>query len=188
MKIKELALKGVYRIELDPRSDDRGFFARTYDRQIFKDHGLTTDWQQESHAYSKHKGILRGLHIQLPPFTETKLVMVIRGAILDAFVDVRPGSPTYGKWDAIELTESNFHCLYLPRGFVHSYCTLTDDCDVVYKMDNIYNPQYESGILWNDPDIAIHWPVSDPVVSQKDQNLLTFKDFNKMYSTLDFNF
>ncbi|HNX01107.1 MAG TPA: dTDP-4-dehydrorhamnose 3,5-epimerase [Candidatus Cloacimonadota bacterium] len=188
MKIVEMSLAGVFRIELDPRTDDRGFFVRTYDRQIFKDHGLSTDWQQESHAYSKQKGIIRGLHLQLPPFTETKLVMVIKGAILDAFVDVRPESPTYGKWDSILLTESNYHCLYLPRGFAHSYCTLEDNCDVVYKMDNIYNPQFEAGIIWNDPNIAIQWPVSNPVVSAKDLKLPTFEEFKKQYAALNFNF
>jgi dTDP-4-dehydrorhamnose 3,5-epimerase len=188
MNIQELDFKGVYQIKLESKSDDRGFFVRSYDKQMFIDHGLTTNWLQESHAYSKYKGILRGLHLQLPPFTETKLIMVVRGAILDVFVDLRPNSPTFGKWDAIELSEDNFLCLYLPRGFAHSYCTLQDGCDVVYKMDNLYNPHYETGIIWKDSDLNIKWPVKEPTVSAKDMKLVTLKEFMQLFPSLDYQF
>ena len=181
MEIKERKLKGVFEISLNPIEDERGFFMRTFDDNLFKEKGIDRKWVQENHSRSERKGIIRGLHFQLSPFSETKLVRCIKGTILDVFVDLREGSNTFGKWDSIELSEENKKMIFIPRGFAHGFCTLTDISEVLYKVDNFYNPSSESGLLWNDKDINIKWPVKSPILSDKDLKNLSFKEFINTY-------
>ncbi|MGA1791509.1 MAG: dTDP-4-dehydrorhamnose 3,5-epimerase [bacterium] len=185
LKIIPGRLQGIFEVRLSPHQDERGFFARTYDHEIFRQEGLDREWVQENHSRSLKKGIIRGLHFQFPPYTETKLVRVIRGAVLDVFVDLRRGSPTFGKWDSVELTEENKKMIYIPRGFAHGFCTLSDVSDVLYKVDNFYHPEAEGGIVWNDKDLKIRWPVSDPILSEKDAGLSTFDYFIKHWGGID---
>ena len=177
MEIKERKLKGTFEISLKPHMDSRGFFMRTFDDIIFKENHLERKWVQENHSRSEEKGIIRGLHFQLPPFTETKLVRCIKGAVLDVFVDLREGSETFGHWDSIELSEDNKKMIFIPRGFAHGFCTLTDISEVLYKVDNFYSSTSESGLLWNDKDIAIKWPTNSPILSEKDNKNMTLEEF-----------
>jgi len=181
LEIRERKIKGVYEIILQPYLDERGFFMRTYDINVFRKAGLHRDWMQENHSRSEQKGIIRGLHFQLPPYSETKLVRCIHGAVFDAFVDLRKGSDTFGKWDAIELSAENKKMIYIPRGLAHGFCTLTDISEVVYKVDNFYSPENERGLLWNDPDLNICWPVNKPILSEKDGNNMTLRKFIERY-------
>lgn len=150
---------------------------RTFDNKVLKDAGIENLWVQENHSRSEQKGVIRGLHFQFPPFAETKMIRCIRGEILDVFVDIRLNSPTFGQWDSLLLTEKNYKMMYIPRGFAHGYCTLTDESEVVYKVDNYYSKDDECGLLWSDSDIDIKWPVSNPVLSEKDLKNLSLHDF-----------
>ena len=151
MQFKERKLKGTYEISLSPHGDSRGFFMRTFDDKLFQEQGLERNWVQENHSRSGSKGIIRGLHFQLPPYSETKMVRCILGKVLDVFVDLRKDSETFGEWDSIELTEENQKMIFIPRGFAHGFCTLTTESAVVYKVDNYYHPSSESRALsWND--------------------------------------
>ena len=181
MEIEERKLKGVFEIILHPHKDDRGFFMRTYDETFFKECGIERYWVQENHSRSEKKGIIRGLHFQFPPFAETKLIRCTVGAILDVFLDLRVGSSTFGKWGAINLSAENKKMIYIPRGFAHGFCTLTDVSEVQYKVDNYYAKEHEAGIAWDDPDLCINWPVCDPILSDKDKQNLTWKSFLKQY-------
>jgi dTDP-4-dehydrorhamnose 3,5-epimerase len=185
MQINERNIHGVFEIILKSLEDERGFFMRTYSKEIFENYGIDRNWLHENHSLSKKKGIIRGLHFQFPPYTETKLVRCIRGAIFDVFVDVRKNSQTLGQWDYIELSEDNKKMIYIPRGFAHGFCTLTDNCGVVYKVDNVYHPEAEGGIVWNDATLNIPWPVDNPILSEKDAKLRTFKEFVAGHGGLD---
>lgn len=180
-------LKGVFEINLKPYEDQRGFFMRTFDLKSFEEAGIQQQWVQENHSKSTQKGILRGLHFQLPPFAETKLVRCIRGKVLDVFVDLRKNSKTFGQWDAAELSEENKKMVLIPRGFAHGFCTLTDISEVVYKVDNYYSPDHECGIIWNDPDLGIDWAIENPTLSEKDRNNLTLKEFIQRHSAIEVN-
>ena len=184
MEIIKRSIDGVYEVKLSPFLDERGFFMRTFDGVIFSQAGLERPWIQENHSRSKKKGILRGLHFQFPPFAETKLVRCIRGRVLDVFVDLREKSPTFGQWDSVELSEENKTMIFIPRGFAHGFCTLTDESEVLYKVDNLYNPTYEGSLLWNDPEIAIKWPTSNPILSAKDEKNITLKEFVEKFGAL----
>ncbi len=177
MEIKERKLKGVFEISLQPRLDSRGFFMRTFDDEIFKNAGLDRVWVQENHSRSEQMGTIRGLHFQLPPFSETKMVRCIQGAVLDVFVDLRENSDTFGQWDCIELSAKNKKMIFIPQGFAHGFCTLSSESEVLYKVDSFYNKVAERGLLWNDTELKIVWPVINPVLSEKDQHNMTFKDF-----------
>lgn len=181
MEIKPRKLNGTFEIILNPLKDDRGFFMRTFDHKILQNHGMSTAWVQENHSRSEKKGIIRGLHFQFPPFAETKLVRCIRGAVLDVFVDLRLGSPTLGRWDSIELSEENKKAVYIPRGFAHGFCTLTDISEILYKVDNYYSKESEAGIAWNDKAIGIFWPLKEPILSEKDKNNLSLEAFIARY-------
>lgn len=185
MEIKERKLKGVFEILLAPHIDNRGFFMRTYDEEYFIKNGLERKWVQENHSRSGEKEIIRGLHFQMPPFTETKLVRCIYGRVLDVFVDLRKGSETFGQWDSIELSAENKNMIFIPRGFAHGYCTLTEESEVLYKVDNWYTPGAERGLIWNDPDLGIKWPVSMPILSEKDKQNLSFKEFVQQYHSIE---
>ena len=185
MEIKQRRLKGVFEITLSPHIDSRGFFMRTFDENLFEQAGIRRKWVQENHSRSEQKGIIRGLHFQLPPFSETKLVRCISGAILDVFVDLRKDSPTFGKWDSLELSESNLKMVSIPRGFAHGFCTLTENAHVLYKVDNYYSKENERGIIWDDVELKIDWPVKNPLLSDKDQKNLTFKQFKEQIKAIE---
>jgi len=177
MKFIEQKIKGVIEIKPNPITDSRGFFMRTYDEKIFSDNNVKYNWVQENHSHSERKGIIRGLHFQIEPFTETKLIRCIRGEIFDVAVDLREGSGTFRRWLGINLSEENKKMLLIPRGFAHGFCTLSEISEVVYKVDNYYSPDHEVGLIWNDPDIEIEWPVKDPILSEKDKINITLKEF-----------
>lgn len=188
MKIIERRLKGVFEITLEPHNDERGFFMRTFDQKLFKDAGVDRDWVQENHARSEKKNIIRGLHFQYPPYSETKLVRVVSGSILDVFVDIRKNSETFGLWDSIILSDENKKMVLIPRGFAHGYHTLTEVSEVLYKVDNYYIPEYEGGIIWNDKDLNIDWELGNdksPILSEKDSKNVTFNDFKKNYRSIN---
>ena len=183
--IKERKLRGVFMIQLDPREDKRGFFMRVYDDTIFKKYGIHRNWVQENHSRSVEKGVIRGMHFQFPPYTETKLIRSISGEIYDVFIDLRKDSPTFGKWDSIKLSAENKKMIYIPRGFAHGFCTLTKNCEVVYKVDNYYAPDSEGSIRWDDPDLGIGWPVDNPILSKKDSEAKSFRKFIETYGGLE---
>ena len=186
MKIKEKKIKGTYEIILDPHEDHRGFFMRTYDDQILKKHNLNNTWVQENHSYSKMKGTLRGMHFQFPPYAETKIVRAVSGEIFMAFVDLRKNSKSFGKWDSIILSRENKKMLYVEKGIALGMYTLTNDCDLLYKMGNYYKPDKQGSIKWDDPDIKINWPIKGkPIVSEKDASAVSFKEFIKKYDSIE---
>lgn len=187
MKILERKIKGVFEIQLVPNLDERGFFMRTYDMSMFSELGLANPWVQENHSYSIKKNTLRGLHFQLPPFAETKMIRVTNGIIKDYFVDLRYDSKTFGQWDSVELSRDNFNAVIIPKGIAHGFLTITDHVDMLYHHDNFYNKESESGIIWNDETIAIEWNIVDPIISERDKNFMTFKQFKYNYPFLKFN-
>jgi len=161
--------------------DERGFFMESYNQAAFEAQGLDVAFIQDNHALSRSKGVLRGLHFQNPPKAQTKLVRVTRGEALDVVVDLRKGSPTFGQWKSFTLTESNFLQLLVPKGFAHGYLTLTPDVEFLYKVDELYAPDHDRGILWNDPDLAVEWGVADPILSPKDARLGRLRDFESPF-------
>ena len=178
MIFEELNINGVFSITLNPLQDSRGFFMRTYAKDFFESRNLSTDWVHENHSTSVEKGTVRGFHFQLPPHSETKLVRVVSGSVLDVFLDIRKDSPTFGKWGSLKLSSDNKKCLYLPKGIAHGMCTLEDNTTMVYKVDHEYQPDSEGQIKWNDPDLNIKWPdFSHYIISDKDENALSFSDF-----------
>ena len=181
MQIEPLRLKGTYRIKLERIGDARGYFMRFYNREIFAAHGLQTVWQQESVSFNKKKNTLRGLHFQLPPYNETKIVRVSSGAIFDVFVDLRKSSETYGEWDAIELSAENDTAVYIPRGFAHGFETLAAGTLVEYKIDADYSAKSASGIRWNDETLAVRWNTENPIMSERDKKLPFFADFDSPF-------
>lgn len=169
MKITPRRLAGTFEIALEPRADDRGGFMRVYDRDLFVRHGLPGDWVQANESWSR-RGVVRGLHFQRPPHAEAKLVRVVAGAAFDVFVDLRLGSPTYGQWDSVELSRERRNAVLIPRGFAHGFCALEDNTVVGYLVDNAYAPQAEGGLAWDDPQVAIAWPLAGAaIVSEKDR-------------------
>ena len=175
--VKDLSLKGLKLIEVKIFHDDRGFFTERYQVDRFKEYGIHATFIQDNHSRSK-PGVIRGLHFQHSP-TQGKLVGVLRGKILDVAVDIRKNSPTYGKYEAVELSAENGKLLWIPGGFAHGFCVLGDeDADVLYKVDAPYSPKTEGGIVYNDPTLAIQWPVVQPLVSGKDQVLQTFEAYS----------
>ncbi|MCB9461914.1 MAG: dTDP-4-dehydrorhamnose 3,5-epimerase [Anaerolineaceae bacterium] len=181
-KFEPLKLPGAFLITLEPVGDNRGYFVETYRQDLFAEHGLATNWVQENQSLSSQKGTVRGLHFQRPPHTEAKLVRVLQGIALDVIVDLRVDSPTYGQYEAIELSESNHRLLYIPKGFGHGFCTLSENMVISYKVDAYYAPGAASGILWNDPDVAIDWPVTHPIMSERDKGLGTLAEFESPFS------
>lgn len=170
MKVIETNLQGVKVIEPDVFGDHRGWFMETYSTSKFKEVGIDISFVQDNQSFSSQKGTLRGLHYQLNPKAQTKLVRCTCGAIYDVAVDIRKGSPTFGKWFGIELTSENKKQLLVPKGFAHAFMTLTDDVEVQYKVDELYAPECDRGIIWNDPAIGIDWPMDiTPVLSSKDE-------------------
>jgi dTDP-4-dehydrorhamnose 3,5-epimerase len=172
LEIRELGLDGV--LEILPRrfSDGRGFFSETYNASAFADAGISMSFVQDNHSFSAVKGVLRGLHYQLPPRAQDKLVRVTKGAILDVAVDIRRHSPDFGKWVALEISAEKWNQILVPKGFAHGFVTLSDDTEVIYKVTDIYSPDHDRSIRFDDPDIGIDWPLpaSALVLSDKDRN------------------
>lgn len=176
--ISPLALPEVLLITPKRHGDARGWFAETWSRRTLVAAGLDCDFVQDNQAFNARKGTVRGLHFQTAPHPQAKLVRVLKGAIYDVAVDVRPGSATFGQWVGATLTAEGGEQLFVPRGFAHGYCTLTDDTELFYKVDGLYAPDREGGVLWNDPDLAIDWPVAtaEAITSDKDKVLPRLKD------------
>lgn len=176
MKFKKTEIDDVIIVEPAVFGDHRGFFMESWSKRAFEETGLFYDFVQDNHSSSTVKGTLRGIHFQRGDKAQAKLVRCTRGAVLDVAVDLRPASPTYKKWVAVEISAENKKQLLIPRGFGHGFVTLTDDVEFLYKADNYYAPEADGGIRWNDPELAIDWGVSDPILSQKDQNSPWLKD------------
>lgn len=183
MKIIDTKLDGVKIIEPKVFEDNRGFFMESFNQQTFFDHGLRFDFIQDNHSLSVDKDVIRGLHYQSDPKAQTKLVRVITGAIYDVAVDIRKSSPTFGQWVGVRLSAENHRMLLVPKGFAHGFCTIMENTHVQYKVDEYYSPENDKGILWNDPELAIDWPTSNPILSDKDakQPLLKNAEINFEY-------
>lgn len=169
MKVTQRRLNGVKLIEPDVYGDHRGFFMESYNRETFRANGISNEFIQDNHSLSAPVGVLRGLHYQLNPYAQSKLVRVTSGKIWDVVVDLRRGSPTYGQWEGYELSAQNKKQLLVPRGFAHGFCTLEPNTEVQYKVDSHYSREHDRGLIWNDPALAISWPVKQPILSEKDE-------------------
>lgn len=176
MTFTETALKDVYIIEPCVHGDNRGFFMESWSERDFNKAGLHYDFVQDNHSSSTVKGTLRGIHFQRGDKAQAKLLRCVRGAVLDVAVDLRPSSPTYRKWVAVELSEENKRQLLIPRGFGHGFLTLTNNVEFLYKADNLYAPEADGGIRWNDPDIGVAWGIENPILSEKDSKAPFLKD------------
>jgi dTDP-4-dehydrorhamnose 3,5-epimerase len=175
VRFLETALRGSFIIELQPQADERGFFARAWCANEFEEHGLQTRMVQANLSGNRTRGTLRGLHYQVAPYEEAKLVRCIRGAIFDVIVDLRVESPTYGQWIGVELTAENRRMLYVPERFAHGFQSLEDDTEIFYQVSQFYTPGAERGIRWDDPSLAIAWPYAEHrVISPKDQSWPAF--------------
>ncbi|WP_430623474.1 dTDP-4-dehydrorhamnose 3,5-epimerase [Paenibacillus sp. JNUCC32] len=163
-------------IEPVVHGDHRGFFMESYNDSLFKQHGIAYNFIQDNQSLSVEAGVLRGLHYQLNPKAQTKLIRVLTGAIYDVIVDIRKSSPTFGQWVGVILSEHNHRQLLVPKGFAHGFCTLVPNTQVLYKVDEYYSPENDRGILWNDPALGIDWPTSNPTLSDKDQRHPLLKD------------
>lgn len=170
MKFLPTDLAGAYLVELEPIRDDRGYFARTWCRRELARHGLDEQLAQCSLSHNARRGTVRGMHFQRAPHEETKLVRCCRGAIYDVIVDVRPQSPTRGRWQGFELTADNDRMLYIPPGVAHGFQTLADDADVFYMISNWFEPSSAAGVRWDDPAFGIRWPLPVSVISDKDRS------------------
>ena len=180
MEVIKTEIEGVFVIEPKIFGDERGYFFESFNEREFSEKtGLNIHFVQDNESKSRY-GVLRGLHFQLPPFTQSKLVRVVNGKVLDVVVDIRKGSPTYGKYVVCELTEENHRQFFVPKGMAHGFVVLSDNAVFQYKCDEFYHPEAEGAIAWDDPDIAIHWPVSanDIILSEKDKHHPLLKDFD----------
>lgn len=176
MNVTKTKLDGVVIIEPKVFGDHRGFFMESWSQKKMEDAGLFYNFVQDNHSSSTVKGTLRGIHFQRGDKAQAKLVRCVKGAVLDVAVDLRPNSPTYKQWVAVELSAENKKQLMIPRGFGHGFVTLTDDVEFLYKADNYYAPEADGGIRWNDPELNIDWGVESPVLSDKDANAPLLKD------------
>lgn len=181
MRFTATGLDQAVVVEIEPRVDARGFFARTICRREFEAAGLPSEFVQTSVSFNRRRGTLRGLHFQLPPAPEPKLVRCSRGAIFDVCVDLRAASPTFGRWFGIDLDADNHRALFVPAGFAHGFQTLTDNTEVIYSIAAYFEVDLASGVLWNDPDIAILWPVADPILSDADRARLRLRDLGPVF-------
>lgn len=174
-KFKRLEIPDVILVEAQAFSDERGFFMEGFKESVFDANGIKTKFVQDNFSHSS-KGVLRGLHYQKNPKAQAKLVMAINGEIFDVAVDIRKDSPTCGKWVGEVLSNKNHKLLYVPEGFAHGFCVLSDTADVLYKVNSEYSPEHERGIIWNDPKLAVKWPTNNPIVIKKDLQLPTLKN------------
>ena len=169
MKFSTTSLPGVFLIEPGAIDDNRGFFMECYVRRRFEEAGIAADFVQDNHSLSHSRGTVRGMHYQLNPKAQAKLIRVVRGEILNVVVDIRKGSPAFGRWESAVLSADNRKMLYVPKGFANGYCTLKADTEVCYKVDEYYAPEFDRTFRWDDPDIGIEWPVTDPILSERDR-------------------
>lgn len=176
--IKSLAISDVKLITPKKFCDERGFFSETYNQKALEVEGISSKFVQDNHSLSRDAGTVRGLHIQAPPFQQMKLVRVLKGSIYDVAVDLRKSSPTFGKYVHITITSESWSQILIPAGFAHGFMTLEPDTEVFYKVDNFYSPGHDCGVIWDDPDIGVEWPIDKGLVilSVKDQNLPRLKD------------
>ncbi|MEF2229624.1 MAG: dTDP-4-dehydrorhamnose 3,5-epimerase [Pseudodesulfovibrio sp.] len=185
MQVHETDFPGL--LVLEPRvfKDERGFFLESYNRESFARLGIGCEFVQDNHAYSRDVCVLRGFHFQVPPVAQAKLVWVTRGAVLDVVVDLRRGSPGYGKWQHVILSAANFKRMFIPRGFGHAYVTIMPDTEFQYKVDAPYSPESEGGIAWDDPDVNVQWESAlqgrAPILSEKDRRLPRLADFDSPF-------
>ena len=182
MKIITTKIDGVLIVETDVFGDNRGFFTESYNKQKFEAAGIANDFIQDNHSYSAEAGTLRGLHYQLAPKAQTKLVRAIAGAIYDVAVDIRKESPTFGEWVGVILSESNKRQLLVPKGFAHGFCTLTPHTQVMYKVDELYSKEHDRGIIWSDLDLDIDWPTLNVVLSDKDIQLPALREADNNFT------
>lgn len=176
MKRTPLKLNGASLLEPVVHHDERGFFMESYNEHLFKQQGIIYNFIQDNHSLSSEAGVIRGLHYQLYPKAQAKLVRVLSGAIYDVIVDIRKNSQTFGQWIGVILSEYNKHQLIVPPGFAHGFCTLVPGTQVLYKVDEYYSPEHDRGILWSDPILGIDWPTSRPILSDKDQRHPVLQD------------
>ena len=176
MKFNEAKLKGAFIIEIEKLSDERGFFARAWCRKKFEDQGLISRLVQTNVSYNRKKGTLRGMHYQIAPYQECKLIRCTRGAIYDVIIDLRPDSATYNQWTGVKLTADNYSMFYVPEDFAHGFLTLTDNTEITYQVSQFYTPGSEKGIRFDDPAFNIQWPLEVSVISDKDRTWPDFVD------------
>jgi dTDP-4-dehydrorhamnose 3,5-epimerase len=183
MQIERLDIPDIWLVKPTKFGDPRGFFSETFRADAFAAHGVDARFVQDNHVYSMQKGVLRGLHFQVPPHAQGKLIRCTRGAIFDVAVDIRVGSPSYGHHVAIELSAANWRQLWIPPGFAHGYVTLEDDCEVIYKVTDYYAPECDRGIAWDDPALAINWrlPAGEIILSDKDRKQPHLRDAQSMF-------
>lgn len=181
MEIIQTKLEGVYVLIPKVFEDRRGFFMESWSRKTMEEAGLHYDFVQDNHSLSTGKGTLRGIHFQKGDKSQAKLVRCVRGAVLDVAVDLRHDSPTYRQWAGVELSEENKKQFLIPRGFGHGFITLTDEVEFLYKADNVYAPEADGGIRWNDPDIGVEWNITDPILSDKDQKNPFLKEIEPVF-------
>ena len=174
-RFQRLGIPGLILVEPRVFEDSRGFLMESYRKSDFEANGIAAEFVQDIHSHSV-KGVLRGMHYQLHPKAQAKLVRVVKGEVFDVAVDIRRNAPTFGKWEGVVLSEENFRMFYVPEGFAHGFCVLSDEAEFVYKVTAEFAPDLDRGILWNDPAIGIDWPVSDPILSGKDLELPTLAD------------
>ena len=170
MKATQLAIPEVILFEPTVFTDDRGFFFESFKESNFRSNGIDKKFVQDNFSHSVN-GVIRGLHFQKAPKAQAKLVTVLKGKIFDVAVDIRKNSPTYGKWVSEILSGDTHNLLYVPEGFAHGFCVISDDADVLYKVSNEYSQKHERSIIWNDPKLDIHWPIKKPIISNKDNKL-----------------
>lgn len=176
MIFTETKLKGAFIINIEPREDERGFFARSWDEDELKKHGLNARLAQCNISFNKKRGTLRGMHYQVAPFAEAKLVRCTMGAIYDVIIDLRPDSPTFRQWISVELSAENHCALYVPENFAHGFQTLADNTEVFYQMTEFYHRECARGVRWNDVAFEIVWPISDAVISENDSKIGLLKE------------
>lgn len=183
ISITKLEIPDVLLIETKRFSDDRGFFTETYNQLRFREHGVTADFVQDNLSRSAQPGTIRGLHFQAPPRAQAKLVRVSRGAVVDVAVDMRRSSPTFGRHVSVELDSASGRQVFIPEGFLHGFCTVTPDVEVVYKASDYYDPDLDHSVAWNDPDLDIKWPVGtdEAVLSDRDRAGLRWRDLGAYF-------
>ena len=169
MKFEKTNLEGSYIVDITAASDERGWFARTYDKNEFSQIGFKGEWVQLNHSFTNKKGTIRGMHYQLPPFAEIKLVRCIAGAVFDVIIDLRKNSGTFLHWFGTELSAGNKKMLYIPEGFAHGFQTLADNCELIYHHSQFYQPGFEAGIKYNDTMVNIEWPEEVTTISKRDE-------------------
>jgi dTDP-4-dehydrorhamnose 3,5-epimerase len=169
MKIIDTKLQGVKVIEPDKFDDNRGYYLKSFEKKAFREQGIDFNIVQVSHSFNQAKGTIRGMHFQLEPFAQDKIIFCVKGKVFDIAIDLRKNSATYGEWYGLELSEENKQILYIPKGFAHGFETLVDNTEVIYFISEVYSKEHESGIKWNEVAFGIDWPLEPTVISEKDQ-------------------